>query len=65
MWRSIVQLAANSCSLTARRYFDSSNGYDEADAEDAHVIVWAQGNQSRASEAPASMTASNPPVEYV
>lgn len=38
---------------------------DDAEPEDAYVIVWWQGDPSRASEVPAYMMASNALVDYV
>lgn len=38
---------------------------DDAEPEDAFVIVWWQGDPSRASEVPAYMMASNALVDYV
>ncbi|MBD8473221.1 hypothetical protein IFT98_05025 [Pseudomonas sp. CFBP 8770] len=38
---------------------------DEAEPEDAYVVVWWQGDPGRASEVPAYMMASNALVEYV
>lgn len=42
-----------------------ASAVDEAEPEDAYVVVWWQGDPGRASEVPAYMMASNALVEYV